>query len=197
MHPSGVANGPNDVRALVRELVRVGADVIKFATTGGASSRSGHGPMDIAFGQDEVKALVAEAKAQQKYTMCHAVGGPGLRMCIEAGVNSVEHGCYIADDPDLVNIMAGNNTFLTPTFEVYEFHSTIAHPTSSHEPKVDAGPQDSMQMAIAAGVKISSGTDAGGFVHGDNAREIELMVERVSPTCKPYRPPPDGQRNAR
>ena len=128
MHPSGVANGPNDVRALVRELVRVGADVIKFATTGGASSRSGHGPMDIAFGQDEVKALVAEAKAQQKYTMCHAVGGPGLRMCIEAGVNSVEHGCYIADDPDLVNIMAGNNTFLTPTFEVYEFRSTISAP---------------------------------------------------------------------
>lgn len=179
MHPSGVANGPNDVRALVRELVRVGADVIKFATTGGASSRSGHGPMDIAFGQDEVKALVAEAKAQQKYTMCHAVGGPGLRMCIEAGVNSVEHGCYIADDPDLVNIMAGNNTFLTPTFEVYEFHSTISAPhVIARTKQLMQVHQDSMQMAIAAGVKISSGTDAGGFVHGDNAREIELMVER-------------------
>nr|MCS5668878.1 amidohydrolase family protein [Dehalococcoidia bacterium] len=62
MHPDGVANGPNDIRALVRELVRVGADVIKFATTGGASSRSGHGPKDIAFGPDEVKALVDEAR---------------------------------------------------------------------------------------------------------------------------------------
>jgi len=135
--------------------------------------------MDIAFGQDEVKALVAEAKAQQKYTMCHAVGGPGLRMCIEAGVNSVEHGCYIADDPDLVNIMAGNNTFLTPTFEVYEFHSTISAPhVIARTKELMQVHQDSMQMAIAAGVKISSGTDAGGFVHGDNAREIELMVER-------------------
>ena len=50
MHPNGVANGPAEIRTLVRELVRVGADVIKFATTGGASSRAGHGPKDIAFG---------------------------------------------------------------------------------------------------------------------------------------------------
>ena len=70
--------------------IRVGADVIKFATTGGASSRSGHGPKDIAFGPDEVKALVDEARSQEKFTMCHAVGGPGLRMCIEAGVGSVD-----------------------------------------------------------------------------------------------------------
>ena len=50
MRPVGVANGPQAVRSMVREMVRVGADVIKFATTGGASSRQGHGPMDIAFG---------------------------------------------------------------------------------------------------------------------------------------------------
>ena len=101
------------------------------------------------------------------------------RMCIEAGVGSVEHGCYIADDPDLVNIMAGNNTFLTPTFEVYEFHSTVSAPhIIARTKELMQVHQDSMQMAIAAGVKISSGTDAGGFVHGDNAREIELMVER-------------------
>ena len=179
MRPSGVANGPNDIRALVRELVRVGADVIKFATTGGASSRSGHGPKDIAFGPDEVKALVAEAKSQEKYTMCHAVGGPGLRMCIEAGVGSVEHGCYIADDPDLVKMMADHNTFLTPTFEVYEFHSSVSAPHVIERTKILMQVhQESTQMALAAGVKITAGTDAGGFVHGDNAREIEIMVDR-------------------
>ena len=179
MQPNGVANGPNEIRALVRELVRVGADVIKFATTGGASSRAGHGPKDIAFGIDEVKALVEEAKSQEKYTMCHAVGGPGLRMCIEAGVGSVEHACYLAEDPDLAKIMADKNIFFTPTFEVYEFHSTISAPHVIERTKqLMQIHQESLHMAVSAGVKVSSGTDAGGFVHGDNAREIELMVER-------------------
>ena len=179
MHVDGVANGPDAIRALVRELVRVGADVIKFATTGGASSRSGHGPKDIAFGPDEVKALVDEAKSQEKYTMCHAVGGPGLRMCIEAGVGSVEHACYLAEDPDLAKMMADKNVFFTPTFEVYEFHSTISAPHIIERTKqLMQIHQESLHLAVSAGVKVSAGTDAGGFVHGDNAREIELMIER-------------------
>ncbi len=179
MRPVGVANGPAAVRSMVREMVRVGADVIKFATTGGASSRQGHGPMDIAFGPDEVKALVDEAAGLGKLTMCHALGGPGLRMCIEAGVGSVEHGCYLADDPDLLKMMADNNTFFTPTFEVYEFHSTISAPhIKARAETLFHTHQDSLHKAVEAGAKITAGTDAGGFVHGDNAREIELMVER-------------------
>lgn len=179
MRPIGVANGPEAVRSMVREMVRVGADVIKFATTGGASSRQGHGPKDIAFGPDEVKALVDEAAAQGKLTMCHALGGPGLRMCVEAGVGSVEHGCYLADDPDLLKIMADNNTFFTPTWEVYEFHSTISAPhVKARAEALFHTHRDSLHKAVEAGAKITAGTDAGGFVHGDNAREIELMVER-------------------
>ena len=179
MRPIGVANGPQAVRIMVREMVRVGADVIKFATTGGASSRQGHGPKDIAFGPDEVKALVHEATALGKLTMCHALGGPGLRMAIEAGVGSVEHGCYLSEDGDLLRIMAGNNTFLTPTFEVYEFHSTISAPhIKARAESLMHIHQESLHRAVEAGAKITAGTDAGGFVHGDNAREIELMVER-------------------
>ena len=179
MRPIGVANGPEAVRSMVREMVRVGADVIKFATTGGASSRQGHGPKDIAFGPDEVKALVDEAAAQGKLTMCHALGGPGLRMCVEAGVGSVEHGCYLADDPDLLKMMADNNTFFTPTWEVYEFHSTISAPhVKARAEALFHTHRDSLHKAVEAGAKITAGTDAGGFVHGDNAREIELMVER-------------------
>ena len=179
MRPLGVANGPRAVRDIVREMVRVGADVIKFATTGGASSRPGHGPMDPAFGPDEVKALVDEAAAHGKLTMCHALGGPGLRMCIEAGVGSVEHGCYLADDPDLLKMMADNNTFFTPTFEVYEFHSTISAPhIKARAEALFHTHRESLHRAVEAGAKITAGTDAGGFVHGDNAREIELMVER-------------------
>ena len=179
MKPAGVANGPEAVRIIVREMVRVGADVIKFATTGGASSRQGHGPKDIAFGPDEVNALVDEARNHGILTMCHALGGPGLRMCIEAGVGSVEHGCYLAEEPDLFRMMADNNTFFTPTFEVYEFHSTISAPHVQERATVLMRVhEDSLHQAVSAGVKVSAGTDAGGFVHGDNAREVELMVER-------------------
>ena len=177
--PAGVADGPDSVRAKVREMARVGADVIKFATTGGASSRPGHGPMDIEFGPDEVKALVEESAALGRKTMCHAVGGPGLRMCIEAGVGSVEHGCYLADEPDLVKIMADKGTFFTPTFEIYEFHSTVSAPHMVERARALLEVhQESLHQALAAGVKVVAGTDAGGYVHGDNAREIELLVDR-------------------
>ncbi len=179
MRPVGVANGPGAVRSMVREMVRVGADVIKFATTGGASSRQGHGPKDIAFGPDEVRALVNEATNLGKLTMCHALGGPGLRMAIEGGVGSIEHGCYLSEDPDLLRMMADNNTFFTPTFEVYEFHSTISAPhVKARAESLMHIHQESLHRAVEAGAKITAGTDAGGFVHGDNAREIELMVER-------------------
>ena len=179
MQPPGVANGVDGVRAKVREMVRVGADVIKFATTGGTSSRQGHGPKDIAFGADEVQALVGEAKALGRKTMCHALGGPGLRMAIESGVGSIEHGCYLAEDPDLLKMMADKGTFFVPTFEIYEFHSTVSAPHMIERAKgLMQIHQESMHQALAAGVKVVPGTDAGGYVHGDNAREIELLVER-------------------
>ena len=183
--PAGVANGVDGVRAKVREMVRVGADVIKFATTGGASSRQGHGPKDIAFGPDEVKALVEEARVHEKKTMCHALGGPGLRMAIEGGVGSIEHGCYLAEDPDLLNMMADMGIFFVPTFEIYEFHSTVSAPHMIERAKTLMGVhQESMHQALAAGVKVVPGTDAGGYVHGDNAREIELLVERGMSTTQ-------------
>ena len=177
--PSGVADGVDAIRAKVREMVRVGADVIKFATTGGASSRPGHGPLDIEYTPEETRALIQEAQSLGRKTMCHAVGGPGLRMCIEAGPGSVEHGCYLSEDPDLVKMMADRGTFLVPTFEVYEFHSTVSAPhMRARAQSLMEIHQESMQQALAAGVKVVAGTDAGGFVHGDNAREIELLVER-------------------
>ena len=183
--PSGVANGVDGVRAKVREMVRVGADVIKFATTGGASSRQGHGPKDIAFGPDEVKALVEEARALGKKTMCHALGGPGLRMAIEGGAGSIEHGCYLAEEPDLLKMMADKGTFFVPTFEIYEHHSTISAPHMRERAKsLMRIHQESMHQALAAGVKVAPGTDAGGYVHGDNAREIELLVERGMSTMQ-------------
>ena len=147
-----MANGVDGVRAKVREMVRVGADVIKFATTGGASSRRGHGPMDAAFGSDEVEALVTEARALGRRTMCHAVGGPGLRRAIEGGAGSIEHGCYLAEEPDLLKMMADRGTFFVPTFEVYEFHNTVSAPHVIERTRaLMQVHQESMHLALAEG----------------------------------------------
>ena len=122
--PRGVANGVEDVRRVVRTMVRAGADVIKCATTGGASSRAGHGPRDAAFDLDEMRALVDESHALGRRVMCHALGGPGLRLALEAGVDSIEHGCYLDEDPELIPMMAERGTFLVPTLTVYEYHAS-------------------------------------------------------------------------
>ncbi len=177
--PSGVADGADAVRRTVREMVRAGADVIKFATTGGASSRPGHGPRDASFEEDEVAAIVSQAASQGRKTMCHAIAGPGLRMAIEAGVGSIEHGCYLSETLDLVQMMADTNTFFVPTLMVYEFHSTVSPPYVRERALALADShRKSIEMALTLGVKVVAGTDAGGFVHGDNARELELLVEK-------------------
>ena len=76
-------------------------------------------------------------------------------------------------------MMADNGIFFVPTFEVYEFHSTVSapHMKARAQALMDIH-KDSMHQALAAGVKVVAGTDAGGFVHGDNAREVELLVEK-------------------
>lgn len=176
--PVGVANGVDQVCAMVREVVRVGADVIKFATTGGASSRSGHGPKDIEYGFDEVQALVNEAHALGRKAMCHALGGLGLRMAIEAGAHSIEHGTYLDEDPELIKMMADKGIFFVPTFTVYRFHEAQGTPHGQERSR-SLRPHHvaSMQQALAAGVKVVAGTDAGGWVHGNNSQELQCLVE--------------------
>ena len=175
--PPGVANGVDQVRERVRAMVRVGADVIKFATTGGASSWTGHGPKDIEFGRDEVEALVSEAHSLGRRAMCHALGGPGLRIAVEGGADSIEHGTYLDEDPDLLKLMADQGTFFVPTLTVYVYHLERGTPHGQSRAG-DLKPHHvrSIQMALEAGVKVVAGTDAGGWVHGNNAKELELLV---------------------
>ena len=176
--PDSVANGIDQVRAVVRTMVRAGADAIKCATTGGVSSRSGHGPKDAAFTRDEMRVLVDEAHALGRKVMCHALGGPGLRLALEAGVDSIEHGCYLAEEPELIAMMAERGIVLTPTLLVYVHHCESPAPhVRARARALHARHLESVQMALAAGVKISAGTDAGGHGHPVNARELECLVQ--------------------
>jgi imidazolonepropionase-like amidohydrolase len=176
--PPSVANGVQEVQNVVRTMVRAGAEVIKCATTGGASSRPGHGPMDPAFNRDEMRALVDEAHALGRRVMCHALGGPGLRLALEAGVDSIEHGCYLDEDPELIPMMAEKGMFFVPTLTVYVFHRERSAPHVQKRGRaLYAHHIESVQRALEAGVKIVAGTDAGGHEHGINARELRYLAE--------------------
>jgi len=176
--PDGVINSLADVRPVVRRIVRAGADVIKCATTGGASSRPGHGPRDGAFNLDEMQALTEEAHALDRRVMCHALGGRGPRIAIEAGVDSIEHGCYLNEEPELLDLMAERGIFFVPTFAVYEYHrkSALAH-VRERAHHLQEHHVESLRRAFSAGVKIAAGTDAGGHGHPSNAMEIECLVK--------------------
>jgi imidazolonepropionase-like amidohydrolase len=175
--PRGVANGIEDVRRVVRTMIRAGADVIKCATTGGASSRAGHGPKDPAFTLDEMRALCDEAHTQGRKVMCHALGGSGLRLAIEAGVDSIEHGCYLDEDPELIPMMAERKIAFTPTLLVYEYHSESKAPHVRERSRaLREHHRDSIRRALAAGVRVVAGTDAGGHGHPPNAGELPLLV---------------------
>src|SRR5712691_8964785 len=175
--PESVCNGPADVRQVVRKMVRAGADVIKTATTGGASSRPGHGPRDAAFNLDEMQALVDEAQALDRRVMCHALGGRGLDIAIEAGVNSIEHGSYLDEDPRHLERMAERGIFFVPTLLVYEYHrkSPQLHVRERAQALVEHHVA-SIRRALEIGVKIVAGTDAGGHGHPANAGELECLV---------------------
>src|SRR5436309_2067814 len=175
--PRGVANGVDDVRRVVRLMIRAGADVIKCATTGGASSRAGHGPKDPAFDAEEMRALVEESHAQGRKVMCHARGGPRLRLALEAGVDSIEHGCYLDEDPELIPMMAERRTFFVPTLTVYTYHSESKAPHVRERSRaLRAHHVASIHRALAAGVRVVAGTDAGGHGHPPNAAELEHLV---------------------
>lgn len=174
--PRGIADGPDEVRAMVREVVRVGADFIKFFNTGfGRETQNG---TTRSYNREEVEALVDEAHLHGKQVACHALGGPGLRTAIEAGVDSIEHGCYLGLEPDLLKMMADRDIYLVPTFTVFTFHAAQGNPYAIAEAQAFRLEHiDAVQQAMSAGVKVVAGTDAGGWEHGNNAKELELLVK--------------------
>ena len=173
--PRSECNGPYEARARVREVLRAGADVIKIATTGGVSSPK-IDPRQQIFTKEEVEAIVDEAHMAGVPVACHAVGGPGVLMAVRAGVDTIEHGGWL--DDECVAEMARRGTWYVPTFAVYLWHGTIgpefkqvrARAMREHHLR-------SFARAREAGVRIAAGTDIGGYGYGENALELELLVQ--------------------
>jgi len=180
--PAAVVDGPTEVQRAARELLRDGADWIKVCATGGVLSRGDH-PAATQFTGEELAAAVNEARAQGKRVMAHAMGTEGIKNAIRAGVRSIEHGVWL--DEEAVELMVEEEAWLVPTLlaPVAILERAEAAPGSMPEWAVTktreciAAHRASFRRAAAAGVRIAMGTDCGVGAHGENARELRLMVE--------------------
>src|SRR5256886_3910846 len=144
----------------------------------GAPARGRAGPRDGAFNLDEMQALVDEAHALDRRVMCHALGGRGLDIAIDAGVDSIEHGCYLDENPRHLERMAERGIFFVPTLLVYEYHRKSPQPHVRERAQVlQEHHIASIRRALEIGVKVVAGTDAGGHGHPANAGELEWLVK--------------------
>jgi imidazolonepropionase-like amidohydrolase len=180
-NPSGLVDGPEEMRRRVRELIREGADVIKVATSGGVLSprdepRHGH------FRDDELAVLVAEAAAAGRYVMAHAQATDGIKAAVRNGIRSIEHGIYL--DDDAIQMMLDRGTWLVPTLSApravlaaSEAGVRVSDEALRKTHEVIDVHRDSFRRAVDAGVKIAMGTDSGVGPHGNNLEELGLMVE--------------------
>ena len=161
---------------MVREQVRYGADVIKIFPSGGYSFNSkGDLYVEPMLTLEEVQALVDEAHAHHRRVAAHTYGGDGLKYSILAGVDTIEHGD--AGTPEVFKLMAERHVPLCPTLAAGDAIARYGGWNGqAPEPASIVRKRASFKAALAAGVTILSGSDIGVFNHGENAREIELMV---------------------
>jgi imidazolonepropionase-like amidohydrolase len=178
--PATVIDGPEAMRAKVRELIGMGADVIKVATSGGVLSPRDD-PRHAHFRPDELEMLVAEATAAGRFVMAHAQASDGIKNAIRAGIRSIEHGIYLDDEG--IDLMLGRGTWLVPTLVAPQGVIDAAEAGVPLPPAIvdkarlviDVHRQ-AFAKAVQAGVRIAMGTDSGVTPHGRNLRELELMA---------------------
>ncbi|WP_329131235.1 amidohydrolase family protein [Streptomyces sp. NBC_01476] len=179
--PSGLADGPDEMRRVVRQVIRAGADVIKVCSTGGVLSPDDN-PRHAQFGRDELTVAVAEAEAAGLSVMSHAQGPVGIKNALLAGARSIEHGIYL--DDQAIELMLESGAWLVPTLvaplaviEAAAGGVQLAPSVVRKAVEVAEAHQDSVRRAALAGVRIAMGTDSGVGPHGDNLRELGLMAE--------------------
>src|SRR5213080_1096068 len=177
-YTDGIADGPEEIRKAVRFEVKNGADVIKAAVSGGVLSLADE--VDTPqLTPSEMAALVDESHRLRKKVAVHCHGDQAAREAIEAGVDSIEHGSFMK--PETLTRMKNKGTFLTPTLMATEW---IRSKLDNYPPALQAKAKaagaarsDMFRSAVKMGVKISFGSDAAVFPHGQNAKEFKLMVD--------------------
>ncbi len=171
-------DSPWAARQAVREQIHYGADWIKLHSTADYEFEpDGALRSDPTFTKEEVVAIVDEAHRHGKKAACHAFGGEGLRNCIEAGVDTIEHAIEL--DEATADLMKKKGIYL----ELTAYHYSMSDYTQ-RDAKATGGKyslqalrEKSGRLAIARGVKISFGTGVGPFPHGTQAAEFSYLVK--------------------
>ncbi len=181
-HGVQVVDGAEDGRKAVREQIMYGADWIKVYSDRSyrvSKDASGKAILDDipTFTMDELRAIVDEAHRERHKVASHAMALNGVHNSVEAGVDTIEHGNYIADDD--LKTMAARGVYYVPTIYVGEY---VAQGRAAEGAPVWVQMlqihEDTFRRAMKAGVKIAFGTDAGGFPWTVNpAKEFSYMVK--------------------
>lgn len=177
---AGVADGPWAVRARVREVIKYGADVIKFCATGGVLSK-GDQPGTTQYTLEEMQALVDEAHTLGRKVAAHAHGTEGIKRAIRAGVNSIEHASLI--DEEGIELAREHGTALVmdiynDTFILEQGAKMGMLPESlDKERQIGQLQRDNFRRAVQGGARVVFGTDGGVYPHGDNAKQFATMVK--------------------
>jgi imidazolonepropionase-like amidohydrolase len=184
MYPSerdfSIVDSPDEVRHAVRAQIKYGVDVIKILATGGVLSQGDKpGAEQLTF--DEMKVAVDEAHRTGRKVAAHAHGTEGIKDAVRAGVDSIEHGSLL--DADGIAMMKAHGTYLVADIynddyilgKAIEFG--LPQENVDKEKMVGRLQRENFSKAVAAGVKIAFGTDAGVYPHGDNAKQFHYMVK--------------------
>ncbi|TAK15586.1 MAG: amidohydrolase family protein [Acidobacteria bacterium] len=163
----------NDLIRVVRDQAGKGADWIKVYGDYRAGPRGETVPT---FSQDEMNLIVSTAKSIGRPVAVHSSTPEGMRRAILAGAETIEHGD--GGTPDVFKLMAERNVALCPTLAAGDATTQYGgwKKGVDPEPANIRRKRETFKMALDAGVIIASGSDVGVFAHGDNARELELMV---------------------
>lgn len=176
----GVADGPWEVRRKVRENRKYGVDLIKYCATGGVMSKNTN-VNNRQYTLEEMKAIVDEAHTLGLKVAAHAHGLEGIRMAIDAGVDSIEHSSLI--DQETIDLAIVNSVFLSMDIYVSDYilgegaKNGIPEYSLEKERTVGRKQRENFKMAVKSGAKMVFGTDAGIFPHGKNARQFKYMVK--------------------
>lgn len=176
---SGIADGADEIRKLIRFEVKNGADWIKLiATAGVLSEEESAGAPQYSF--EEMKAAVEEAARWGRKVAAHAHGAEGIALAVRAGVASIEHGSFLDDEG--IRLMKEHGTYLVADIYNDDYilseYTRLGYPEKiiEKERRVGRTQRENFQRAVRAGVRIAYGTDAGVYPHGWNAKQFAHMV---------------------
>lgn len=167
------ADGLDGITRVVRDQIGKGADWIKVY----ADYRWGpQGEARPTFSVEELTRMVEVARSSGRAVVAHASTAEGMRRAVLAGVETIEHGD--GGTPEVFRLMRERGVALCPTLAagdaILRYRGWVAG--RDPEPPSIRAKRESLAAALAAGVVLCNGSDVGVFAHGDNARELELLV---------------------